>query len=402
MEYRGVEGYPLHFLPLTRLPAAAANPERTHALIVGIERYAAGASWDLNGPLNDALAMRGWLLDAGVPAMQIHLHVSVLESNQGKLAALQAGQQEATDQALRKTIESLKKISSSQAELLLIYWVGHGLISTEHQCLMLAEATSADMACYTVENLRRSFAGENCFGFAQQILLFDTCRSFHRDSGEPPPGLALPVGQATPRSQFLFFASQEGQAATNLGQEQCGLFTKILLEQLHSCLQLHDTWPPEMESIATSVQQVFAEEKQYPVYRILRDWQGNEAIDPLPKYPVPVPAHLNDLSLFDAVDQLATLMAQNLGRPNQREDVLRGLKLIGDIGDEVYQNVDRRDSAKGDYLLILQACLEYPGSLRLLRQVSAQLLGKKASARLVDNAFEALLNDQTIKRDSNG
>jgi hypothetical protein len=388
-----VGSYPHHPAPLILLPTTAADPERTHALIVGIERYAAGASWDLNGPLNDALAIRQWLLDCGVPTTQIHLHASVLESNQAKLSDLQAEQQEATDQALRKSIERLKTISHSQAEVLLVFWAGHGLISAEHQCLMLADATYADMACYRVDNLRASFANENCLGFAQQIFLFDTCRSFHTKPGDPPPGLALPVGPPSARRQFLFFASQEGQAAINLGPEQCGLFTKVLLEQLQRAQQLPGTWPPEMESIATSVQQVFAKQQwQYPVYKILRDWQGNERIDPFPVDTAP--AHANDLSFSDALDQLAVLLAKHLGLPRQRDDVLQNLRLMGEVGSEVYQNAGRRDSPKDDYLQLLSTCLEYQdqGSLLLLRSVTAKLLGKKTSAKLVDQAFKALLN----------
>jgi hypothetical protein len=276
-------GHPLHPAPLIRMPAKAAKPEHTHALIVGIERYAAGSQWDLNGPLNDALAIRKWLLGSGVPAGQIHLHVSVLEANQSLLNDLRAGHQEATDQALRKTIAKLKTTPTSQAELLFLYWAGHGLISAEQQCLLHANATDADIACYMVDNLRNSFANHGCPGFAHQIFLFDTCRSFHRQPQAPPPGLELPSGAPITKSQFLFFASQEGQAASNLGQEQCGLFTKVLLEQLPSSQDTRNVWPPDMESIAKSVQQMFAEnQQQYPVYTYHRDCQGNELIDPLP------------------------------------------------------------------------------------------------------------------------
>jgi hypothetical protein len=390
-------GHPLHPAPLIRLPAKAAKPEHTHALIVGIERYAAGPQWDLNGPMNDALAIQKWLIGSGVPAGQIHLHVSALEANQAKLNDLKVGHQEATDQALRKTIESLKKIPPSQAELLFLFWAGHGLISAEHQCLLLAHATDLDMACYRVDNLRTSFANDGCPGFAHQIFLFDTCRSFHRRPQAPPPGLELPSGAPITKSQFLFFASQEGQAASNLGQEQCGLFTKVLLEQLPSSQDTRNAWPPDMESIVKSVQQVFDEnQQQYPVYKYYRDGQGNETIDSLPEDVASDAASeaVESTEFLGSFDNLVTLLAKHLGLPNQRNDVLQRLKMSGPIGQEIYQTVERRDNSKDDYWQILQACFEYydKDSLQLFRRVIATLLGKRTSARQLDQAFVVLVN----------
>jgi len=376
-------GHPLHPAPLISLPAKAAKPEHTHALIVGIERYAAGPQWDLNGPLNDALAIQKWLIGSGVPAGQIHLHVSALEANHAKLNDFKFGHQEATDQALRKTIERLKKIPVAQAELLFLFWAGHGLISAENQSLLLAHATDLDMACYRVDNLRTSFANDGCLGFAHQIFLFDTCRSFHRLPQAPPPGVELPTGAPMAKSQFLFFASQEGQAATNLGQEQCGLFTKVLLGQLASSREAKDAWPPDMESIATSVQQMFAENpQQYPVYKYYRGWKGNETIDLLPA---------GGLELSGAIDCLAALLAKHLGLPRQRNDVMRYLRLHGPHGNEVVINAVTGNSPIEDYRSILMTCLDFSGSLQSFKMVCARLLGAKAAAPIVEQAFSLLL-----------
>ena len=385
-------GDPLHLAPLIRLPAKAAKPEHTHALIVGIERYAAGPQWDLNGPLNDALAIRKWLLGSGVPAGQIHLHVSALEANQAKLNDLKVGHQEATDQALRKTIERLKKILVAQDDLLILYWAGHGLISTEHHCLLLAEATREDCKTYSVENLRSSFANENCPGFAQQIFLFDTCRSFHRQPESPPPVVPLPLGRQISKSQFLFFASQEGQAATNLWQEQRGLFTKVLLGQLASSREVMDAWPPEMETIASAVQQVFAENpQQYPVYKYYLDGQGNELIDPLPSDGAPAPAKAADpIDRLDAVNGLAHLLAQHLGRPYQREDILREFQHCKPLGPLIASRCERRSDAFGDYKQIIASCLEYQEGLAILKRVSLSSLGPITDYEKISLAFQSL------------
>jgi hypothetical protein len=400
-------GDPLHPAPLIRLPTKAAKPEHTHALIVGIERYAAGPQWDLNGPLNDALAIRKWLLGSGVPAGQIHLHVSALEANHAEVNHLKIGHQEATDQALRKTIESLKKIPPSQAELLFLFWAGHGLISAEHQSLLLAHATDLDMACYRVDNLRTSFANDGCPGFAHQIFLFDTCRSFHRRPQAPPPGVELPSGASITKSQFLFFASQEGQAATNLGQEQCGLFTKVLLEQLPSSQDTRNAWPPDMESIVKSVQLVFDEnQQQYPVYTNYRDWQGNKTIDPLPADAALNPgsaveasglpavvkqlgdwnalnerlrqAILNGLGTADPEDAWAKFKA-GLRRDNYTIDseVLNGKDVIfalktGSLESQIQQIIDLCSDIDNGFILLRNACKIFRSSI-YRRQVENNL-----------------------------
>ena len=47
----------------------AVSPQRTCALVVGIERYDADRTWDLDGPANDAARFTSWLLSRGVPAV---------------------------------------------------------------------------------------------------------------------------------------------------------------------------------------------------------------------------------------------------------------------------------------------------------------------------------------------
>ena len=45
-----------------------SDPTTTRALLVGIEKYDAGADWNLNGPACDVLRMAQWLLRQGIPA----------------------------------------------------------------------------------------------------------------------------------------------------------------------------------------------------------------------------------------------------------------------------------------------------------------------------------------------
>ena len=377
------------------MPATAARPERTHALIVGIEPYVGFPNSDLDGPLNDALAIRAWLLSSGVPPEQIHLHVSALQVNQIKLNDPLLSYQEAREDLIRKTINSLQALPLSQSDLIIVYWAGHGLISNNPQCHYLLHSSAAlnDMVSYSVENLRGSFASTKCNGFPQQIFLLDTCRQQHRHYESMPPIQNLTVGEAICKEQFLFFACQEGQAAINLSKETCGLFTKVLLEELRSSEGATGSWPPEMERIATAVQEAFRHHPlQYPVYKYFRDKQGNERIDPFPEPTALNPglaAELMDLPA--AVQQLAELLAEHLGRTKQRNDVMRYFRMYGLGGNEVIQNSVIGNSPLDDYREILMNSLEYVGSLHSLRKACLQLLGARAATPIVDQAFSALL-----------
>jgi hypothetical protein len=43
------------------------SPDRTHAVVVGIERYEAGDAWDLDGAAGSALRIIRWLRRCRVP-----------------------------------------------------------------------------------------------------------------------------------------------------------------------------------------------------------------------------------------------------------------------------------------------------------------------------------------------
>src|SRR6185295_16900928 len=60
---------------------AVTAPERTFALVVGIERYAMKECRDLDGPAPDACRFVDWLRRHEVPAANIRLFLSPLEAN---------------------------------------------------------------------------------------------------------------------------------------------------------------------------------------------------------------------------------------------------------------------------------------------------------------------------------
>ena len=130
----------------------------------------------------------------------------------------------------------------------------------------------------------------------------------------------------------------------------------------------------------------------------------------LPADPLPVDVAceasnaVDSTDLTGAYDHLVNLLANHLGLPNQRNDVLQRLKMSGPIGQEIYQTVERRGNSRDDYWQILQACLEYydQDSLQLFRSIISNLLGQKTAARQLDQAFVTLVNARSRNRKANG
>lgn len=376
--------------PLSRPPAI---PAHTHALIVGIEQY---DDWPLDGPLKDALGIREWLLRKGVPEEQIHLHLSPLPSNQAKLEGLKGSRvRQANDQALRQTVLDLKRLPASKADLLILYWAGHGLISMERQCLLLANARIQDMVSYSVENLRSSFSCHQCQCFSQQIFLFDTCRSFHRHPAEPPPSLELPVGERMHKNQFVFFSSQEGQAAINSGEEKGGLFTNVLLRKLSEEDDQHAPWPPDMERLALLVQASFRSKdgmdpsiSQSPVWSRVVDWDGNATADPWP--PIASSPSADGGSVLEAMEQLSSLLAQHLGMPSQRDRLVKDFQYCGVIGRAIAAKAQRQDAPFDDFLEVIDACLKQPSGLSIFQENCSRRLGSQLAKEKILKAFALL------------
>ena len=67
------------------------RPTDTLAVIVGVEQYAAGKPWGLDGPALDACRFAAWLTGRGVPADRITLLVSPLPENEGAVAEQSRG-----------------------------------------------------------------------------------------------------------------------------------------------------------------------------------------------------------------------------------------------------------------------------------------------------------------------
>lgn len=261
------------------------TPTRTYALVVGIEKYALGSGSNLDGAAHDASTFAGFLVNWGVPKENIALLLSPLDHNTRLLDEWPASSQwPATRQGVSDVVTQW--LPKQSGDLLWVFWGGHGVITaTRKRKLFYADTTSVDWYHLDVESLLTRLSSDNLPGFQQQIYLIDTCANYKRELSQERlgDGDRFPSGEPVRGcEQFVFFATQEGEVAKNLDQEQTGLFSKMVLEEL--AREPSTSWPPDMEKLAGRVRASFSDPTkagkttQTPIFASYRTWDGREYV----------------------------------------------------------------------------------------------------------------------------
>ena len=351
-----------------------ADPARTHAVLVGVEKCEAGD--DLSGPVRDVLAFHDWLRSRDVPAAQIKTLVSPLEENVGLLDQAKLDVAPATSTNVRDAFNALHGI---RGDLLFVFWAGHGVVYEKQLRLFLADATTNDKRNFNMEALRESLGSSYFAGFPSQIIIVDACANY-QSFGFTFPSEELPCGDPLPHEQFVFFAARPGEVAKNLGEEKRGLFSREFLKQIRNTPD--SSWPPDMRSLAEKVQGEFAalsasgQADQTPIYRWNRDWDGNEIeLRTSPqttgeRRPQIEPWELTFEQLTGLTDALLTCSAMSL--PEKRNDVL------SQIRSDIRGAVPRRSDNKSDVMNIVQTACDYPGGLEDLLRIIHYREGQRA------------------------
>lgn len=83
---------------------STVSPQRTYALVVGLEKYNAGTSWNLNGPANDARKFADWLCSRGVPPENIFLFLSLLDEGSNASLVVQSATRDNLYRAITDTL----------------------------------------------------------------------------------------------------------------------------------------------------------------------------------------------------------------------------------------------------------------------------------------------------------
>ncbi|MEV6508184.1 caspase family protein [Streptomyces sp. NPDC051642] len=206
--------------------ARGQDPGRVHALIIGIEKYDAGAAWNLPGPARDALAFHRLLRTAGVPESHLRLHLAPLPP-----LVPDVPYRSADHATLRRTL--VRELPTAEGEVLWVWWGGHGVLDrAEHLRLLCSDATVGDKVALDLDSALARYAGDAVPGLAEQLWLVDACETFEEALAfrDLLPADGLPVGRRNlAHRQSTLRAAGRGRAAANDPVRATGLFSEILL-----------------------------------------------------------------------------------------------------------------------------------------------------------------------------
>ncbi|MDJ0718377.1 MAG: HEAT repeat domain-containing protein [Prochloraceae cyanobacterium] len=254
------------------------DPQRTYALVVGIEKYDVPDS-SLKGPVNDAIRFTKWLLERKVKPENIGLFISPLEEIK---QVQELDSQLATYENIRRYIYERLLTSGKKGDLLYVFWGGHGIVTSSQEGvvrrLFFSDFKSNDPRNINLNSLINALKlPARQSGFSQQIYLIDTCANFWPNNlyQTSELGFTPDPRQMVPKEQFVLFAATEGMTAPNEKTAGTGSFSKAVLEELENESSIFPDW----EDLAKRVKQKLEEKYQQRISWWKRDWDEKEEQD---------------------------------------------------------------------------------------------------------------------------
>ncbi|MFE6228030.1 MULTISPECIES: caspase family protein [unclassified Streptomyces] len=373
-----------------------ARPERTYAVVVGAERYAAGPSWDLPGPAADARRFTAWLRGRGVPAAHISLLTAPLPGAGGP--EVDVPEAPAGREAVQEVLTG--RLPALEGDLLWVFWGGHGVTDPQgHRRLFYADAGPDDRRNLDLDAWLTAFSTDLVPGFRRQIWLIDSCQTFVEDlmlsrtlpRDVPPGGDRLPG-----REQFVLLASGRGQRAANDPVRQTGAFSRAVLAALDAPGD-GGAWPPDMAAVAGTVLREFTGGGQRPTSLWHRTWAGDEhrfdaSAAPAAPAAVPAPRPVPEEPVPDAA--LAELIALLADWPSMTDQNQRQL-VLGMLPADLAGSIPRLGAPRPDIISIVRTCRRHPGGLQALVDALALLEPGSREQRLLAEWAERRLGPRT-------
>ncbi|MFD7933862.1 hypothetical protein ACFV4T_04890 [Streptomyces sp. NPDC059755] len=219
---------------------SVVEPERIHAVVVGVERYPRHPDWDLPGAVGDGLRFARWLRKGGVPGANIQLLLAPGEDGMRLLEA-----QDETDEFAWCPISSRGELLDAftsgfdqrTGDLLYVFWGSHGILDHgDRRLLLCPDASLKDKRCIDTANLTEHLQRDDLQGFKQQVLIFDACATFLEHHHQPtgPAVAAFPTAPRRGVEQFVLCAAAAGQVAENDAALGSGVFSRVVLDWLET------------------------------------------------------------------------------------------------------------------------------------------------------------------------
>ncbi len=338
--------------------------DNTFAIIVGIEEYVAGSSWNLKGPANDACRFAKWLHLKGVPTENMAVFISSTDKSSLDLPDGLTPEPATIDNIYNSIAQDLQ---TRNEELFYLFWGGHGVITlNEDRHLLCADATKDDKRNLNLNTLM-AFLRTNYFqktnALSKQVFIVDACAnhaSWHKDLPERTFPNGDPLDQG--REQYVLLAASPSEFATNLDLEHTGLFTRELM----SLLKAQDNLLPDYSKLTEQLMTTFdglrneGKTEQTPAYQWHRDWKGNA---------VTIGSFKNKKSSAQrtgkklTVDELHMLINAFLECDSMETKETRNAILKDLTRKRIKQTIERSNKDFFDVRNIVERCLSYRGAI---------------------------------------
>ncbi|NCR18447.1 MAG: caspase family protein [Microcystis aeruginosa LL13-03] len=348
-----------------------AEPSTTQAILVGIEKYADSRSIpDLNGPVNDVYQFCQWLRDRNVPPENISVFLAPLDRNVGivdKITNLiDSKPLEANKDIVNKALR--EEARKKTATLFFLFWSGHGWIASQgDRRLIYADATMEDLKNLNLTVQLNAMQTDLYKNLPRQLLIFDACANSQILRITPPDDLPA-IGKHLPsQKQMAMFAANPGEYAINKSDEQTGIFSRELLNELNSSKDT-ELWPPDMEAVMQNVQEKFI--------KLREDGQTRQTPSPATKArerdSVQLPRDLTIQELGLLRDLF--LQCQSIRDSQSRKDIILNLR------KEIANNIIMEGNANTVVLSAIRTSRSYSGGLAELLDVIDMLYEKNSVA----------------------
>ncbi|GGR87621.1 hypothetical protein GCM10010252_28020 [Streptomyces aureoverticillatus] len=346
-----------------------------HAVVVGVERYAGGSAWNLDGPVRDALAYARRLLDAGLPPERLTLLASPLSANGAAVERSGLDHRPADRESVHRTL--FRELPARSGEFFFLAWSGHGLVDPSgRRRLLYADAVPEDIRSLDLDATLSAWRSDLVPSFPRQLWLIDACQVFADPAGvgaalRPDP---VPVGTLRERAgQYALFACAPGQTAREGGSAGTAPFTSHVLSLMDGIADgdadkgpLGGRWATDPRAVVEALRERVnaaaeaGDASQTPTYFWHSGPEGQSERWSRPSPPPHAPggapaAHPSREQRRRLLDTLQRVPA--MVDPDTRASVIRQLP------PDIAASVPRPAVTRFALLDLIDTCLSFPGGL---------------------------------------
>jgi hypothetical protein len=294
------------------------------ALLIGIEEYAAGPGWQLDGPAVDACRFAHFLLDIGVQRDRINLLSSPMPVNGYLIEQTGVTRHDANQATVSQFLT--RWLPQQTSDLLFVYWGGHGVVDGEgNRRLFYSDATQEDRRNLDATSMLSSLLTDFFPHHPNQLIIVDACQNLTSDLGHIKhlPRETVAGGRLIKaRDQRVLFAASPGEYAGNSGARKSGYFSERVLQELRTL----KAWPPDVDRLASGLDDQFTKLRaqgraaQTPLYLWRRSSGREGLVFSLP--PTPMGRRRLSLSQLERLASTLLDLDEVADTPNRQRIVL--------------------------------------------------------------------------------